>query len=105
MDHDDSTTFLGRIGASNSLTRSMTPVLGLTRRGDLKTKLQALARRAQFVMAHATRGRMLPTQIDELRVRSSSPPRPSAVVRTSPTVSCLIHWASAIGSQTRGGTL
>jgi hypothetical protein len=44
MDHDDSTTFLGRIGASNSLTRSMTPVLGLTRRGDLKTKLQALAR-------------------------------------------------------------
>ena len=44
MDHDDSTTFLGPIGASNSLTRSMTPVLGQTRRGDLKTKLRALAR-------------------------------------------------------------
>jgi CheY-like chemotaxis protein len=34
MDHDDSTALLGRIGASNSLTRKATPVLGLTRRGD-----------------------------------------------------------------------
>ena len=41
MDHDDSTALLGRLGASNSLTRSVTPVLGLTRRGDLKTKLLA----------------------------------------------------------------
>jgi two-component system KDP operon response regulator KdpE len=41
MDHDDSTALLQRIDASNTLTRSVTPVLGLTRRGDLKTKLQA----------------------------------------------------------------
>lgn len=41
MDHDDSTALLQRLGASNSLTRSPTPVLGLTRRGDLKTKLRA----------------------------------------------------------------
>jgi DNA-binding response OmpR family regulator len=41
MDHDDSTALLGRIGSSNSLTRVATPVLGLTRRGDLRTKLQA----------------------------------------------------------------
>jgi DNA-binding response OmpR family regulator len=41
MDHDDSTTLLGRLGVSNSLARSVTPVLGLTRRGDLKTKLRA----------------------------------------------------------------
>jgi DNA-binding response OmpR family regulator len=41
MDHDDSTALLRQIGASNSLTRSVTPVLGLTRRGDLKTKLRA----------------------------------------------------------------
>ena len=41
MDHDDSTALLHRVGASNSLTRSVTPVLGLTRRGDLKTKLRA----------------------------------------------------------------
>ena len=41
MDHDDSTALLGRLGASNNLTRSVTPVLGLTRRGDLKTKLRA----------------------------------------------------------------
>jgi two-component system, OmpR family, alkaline phosphatase synthesis response regulator PhoP len=41
MDHDDSTALLGRLGASNALRHSVTPVLGLTRRGDLKTKLRA----------------------------------------------------------------
>jgi DNA-binding response OmpR family regulator len=41
MDHDDSTALLERLGASNTLTRSITPALGLTRRGDLKTKLRA----------------------------------------------------------------
>jgi two-component system, OmpR family, alkaline phosphatase synthesis response regulator PhoP len=41
MDHDDSTALLERLGASNTLRRSVTPVLGLTRRGDLKTKLRA----------------------------------------------------------------
>ncbi len=41
MDHDDSTELLHLLGASNTLQRSGTPVLGLTRRGDLKTKLRA----------------------------------------------------------------
>jgi len=41
MDHDDSTHLLRRLGASNTLTASVTPVLGLTRRGDLPTKLKA----------------------------------------------------------------
>ena len=41
MDHDDSTALLGRLGASNRLTKRVTPALGLTRRGDLKTKLKA----------------------------------------------------------------
>ncbi len=41
MDHDDSTALLQRLGASNNLAKSLTPVLGLTRRGDLKTKLRA----------------------------------------------------------------
>jgi DNA-binding response OmpR family regulator len=41
MDHDDSTAQLTRLGASNTVARSVTPVLGLTRRGDLKTKLRA----------------------------------------------------------------
>jgi DNA-binding response OmpR family regulator len=41
MDHDDSTALLERLGASNTLRRSITPVLGLTRRGDLQTKLKA----------------------------------------------------------------
>ncbi|MBI2763123.1 MAG: response regulator transcription factor [Chloroflexi bacterium] len=41
MDHDDSTLVLKLLGASNTMKRSGTPVLGLTRRGDLKTKLRA----------------------------------------------------------------
>ncbi|HLO36735.1 MAG TPA: response regulator transcription factor [Candidatus Deferrimicrobium sp.] len=41
MDHDDSTALLQRLGASNRLTQRVTPALGLTRRGDLKTKLRA----------------------------------------------------------------
>ena len=41
MDHDDSSDLLLHLGASNTLKRSDTPVLGLTRRGDLKTKLRA----------------------------------------------------------------
>jgi len=41
MDHDDSTALLQHLGATNTMSRSATPVLGLTRRGDLKTKLQA----------------------------------------------------------------
>jgi two-component system, OmpR family, alkaline phosphatase synthesis response regulator PhoP len=41
MDHDDSSALLQRLGTSNTLRRSATPVLGLTRRGDLKTKLRA----------------------------------------------------------------
>jgi DNA-binding response OmpR family regulator len=41
MDHDDSAGLLETIVAANSLTASATPALGLTRRGDLKTKLRA----------------------------------------------------------------
>jgi len=41
MDHEQSSELLARLGASNSLTSSVTPVLGLTRRGDLATKLKA----------------------------------------------------------------
>lgn len=41
MDHDDSTGLLGHLGASNRLRERVTPALGLTRRGDLKTKLRA----------------------------------------------------------------
>jgi DNA-binding response OmpR family regulator len=41
MDHDDSTDLLQLLGASKTMKRSNTPVLGLTRRGDLTTKLKA----------------------------------------------------------------
>jgi hypothetical protein len=41
MDHDDSTALLGRLGTSNTLTPERDAGSGLTRRGDLQTKLQA----------------------------------------------------------------
>ena len=41
MDHDDSTALLQRLRTTNSVTRTRTPALGLTRRGDLRTKLRA----------------------------------------------------------------
>ena len=41
MDHDDSTDLLELLGASSAMQRRGTPVLGLTRMGDLQTKLQA----------------------------------------------------------------
>ena len=41
MDHEDAPALLQMLGASNDLAGSMTPVLGLTRRGDLTTKLKA----------------------------------------------------------------
>ena len=40
LEQDDG-QLLQRLGASNTLTASSTPVLGLTRRGDLPTKLRA----------------------------------------------------------------
>src|SRR5450759_12885 len=41
MDHDDSRALLKLLGASNAMRRSGTPVLALTRMGDLETKLLA----------------------------------------------------------------
>ena len=41
MEHDDSAALLSRLGTSRKLAATVTPVLGLTRRGDLATKLRA----------------------------------------------------------------
>jgi two-component system, OmpR family, alkaline phosphatase synthesis response regulator PhoP len=41
MEHEESTALLGRLGTSKKLAAAVTPVLGLTRRGDLATKLRA----------------------------------------------------------------
>lgn len=41
MDHEDGTALLGRLGAADRLSRRTTPTIGLTRRGDLQTKLHA----------------------------------------------------------------
>jgi len=41
MEHDDSAALLSRLGTSRKPAATVTPVLGLTRRGDLATKLRA----------------------------------------------------------------
>ena len=41
MDHQDSVPLMKTLAAVTAVTRSATPVLGLTRRGDLQTKLNA----------------------------------------------------------------
>ena len=43
MDHPDSTALLGRMGPKERLLKRTTPAIGITRRGDLKSKLQAFA--------------------------------------------------------------
>ena len=70
MDHDDSSALLGRLGASNSLTRSPTPVLGLTRRGDLRTKLKAFDLGVDDILT-------VPFSPEELLARSIVLPRRS----------------------------
>ena len=47
MDREDSAELLRRLGASNSMRRSRTPVLGLTRRGDLQDEAQGLRSRGR----------------------------------------------------------
>jgi DNA-binding response OmpR family regulator len=63
MDHDDATDLLVRVGASNTPRRSDTPVLGLTRRGDLSTKLRAFDLGVDDVLA-------MPFSPEELLARS-----------------------------------
>jgi DNA-binding response OmpR family regulator len=63
MDHDDSSDLLLRLGASNTLTRSEIPVLGLTRRGDLPTKLRAFDQGVDDILT-------LPFSPEELLARS-----------------------------------
>lgn len=43
MDHPDSTALRARMGSKDRMVKRATPAIGLTRRGDLKTKLQAFA--------------------------------------------------------------
>ena len=51
MDHDDSSALLVRLGASSTLAESVIPVLGLTRRGDLSTKLRAFEQGVDDILA------------------------------------------------------
>jgi two-component system, OmpR family, alkaline phosphatase synthesis response regulator PhoP len=63
MDHDQSADLLKRLGASNSLAASGTPVLGLTRRGDLPNKLKAFDLGVDDILA-------MPFSPEELLARS-----------------------------------
>lgn len=63
MDHDDSSALLERLGDANRLTRRKTPALGLTRRGDLKTKLRAFDLGVDDILT-------IPFSPEELRARA-----------------------------------
>lgn len=63
MDHDDCDTLLVRLGASRTLSQSTIPVLGLTRRGDLATKLRAFEQGVDDILA-------VPFSPEELLARS-----------------------------------
>ena len=63
MDHDDSNDMLVHLGASNTLKQSRIPVLGLTRRGDLPTKLRAFELGVDDILA-------MPFSPEELLARS-----------------------------------
>ena len=63
MDHDDSGALLRLLGASRTLKRSTIPALGLTRRGDLKTKLRAFDQGVDDILT-------MPFSPEELLARS-----------------------------------
>ena len=63
MDHDDSTSLLKRLGDTSRLTRRSTPALGLTRRGDLQTKLRAFDLGVDDILT-------MPFSPEELRARA-----------------------------------
>jgi two-component system, OmpR family, alkaline phosphatase synthesis response regulator PhoP len=63
MDHDESSELLVRLGASSTLSQSAVPVLGLTRRGDLSTKLRAFELGVDDILA-------VPFSPEELLARS-----------------------------------
>ena len=63
MDHDDSTALLRHLDTANTLTRSFTPALGLTPRGDLATRLRAFELGVDDILA-------MPFMPDELLARA-----------------------------------
>lgn len=63
MDHDDSTALLERLGVSRQFEGRVTPVLGLTRRGDLASKLRAFDLGVDDILA-------VPFSPEELLARS-----------------------------------
>ena len=63
MDHDDSSGLLRLLGATGTLKRTSVPALGLTRRGDLKTKLRAFDQGVDDILT-------MPFSPEELLARS-----------------------------------
>jgi two-component system alkaline phosphatase synthesis response regulator PhoP len=63
MDHEESDALLARLGASSSMKPSSTPILGLTRRGDLQSKLRAFQQGVDDILG-------VPFSPDELLARA-----------------------------------
>jgi DNA-binding response OmpR family regulator len=106
MDLDDSSDLLERVGASNTLTQSVTPVLGLTRRGDLQTKLRAFELGVDDILTVPFSPEELLARPDQAtrrvtrRIRSLSGARAAAAVQATMTKT-RGEWQSARGPLAR----
>jgi DNA-binding response OmpR family regulator len=113
MDHDDSTALLTLLRASNTLKRSGLPVLGLTRRGDLKTKLRAFDLGVDDILNCQQPYKPRPLRLaapayhPDIAAAPSPNPRPSARARAAtcpPTLPRRTPEAALVQARTAVGT-
>jgi two-component system, OmpR family, alkaline phosphatase synthesis response regulator PhoP len=99
MDHDDSPSLLERLGATRALAGSAMPVLGLTRRGDLKTKLKAFDLGVDDILTVPFSPEELLARCVVLARRASGTDRPIV-----PTISIGEIEIDIVNRQVRAGT-
>ena len=99
MDHPDVLDLLNRLGASNTLKASVVPILGLTRRGDLKTKLRAFDLGVDDILS-------IPFSPEELLARAVVITRRNSGVETPivPTIRIGDMEVDIMGREVRAGT-
>lgn len=99
LDHADTHHVLMRLGASNTMTQSVVPILGLARRGDLPAKLGAFDRGVDDVL-------VVPFSPPELLARSMVIARRSSGQRRAvvPTVRLGEMEIDILNREVRAGT-